>query len=76
MEIEIHWPAKKTRFFSSPFFLDPSGPLFSLILPPKDDEEDYSLDIWAGVQPLKIVRMPVVSDLDLKQGLSIPGYLK
>lgn len=24
--------------------------------PPKDDEEDYDLNVWAGIQPLKLER--------------------
>jgi len=44
--------------------------------PPKDDEEDYSLDIWAGVQPLVIRRQPVIADEALKAGVAVPEYLK
>jgi len=43
---------------------------------PKDDEEDYSLDIWAGVQPLVIQRQPVIADEVLKEGVMVPRYLK
>lgn len=43
--------------------------------PPKDDEEDYDLDVWAGVQPLKIQRMEPIPDLALKPGLVLPSYL-
>ncbi len=44
--------------------------------PPKDDEEDYSLDVWAGVQPLKTVWMPLIADPALKAGVQVPAYLK
>ncbi|MFN3840094.1 MAG: pyridoxamine 5'-phosphate oxidase family protein [Cyclobacteriaceae bacterium] len=44
--------------------------------PPKDDEDDYDLDIWAGVVPLQIKRLDPVPDPVLKQGVSIPAYLK
>ncbi len=43
--------------------------------PPKDDEEDYTLDVWAGVQPLALVRKPVLADPDLKAGVPVPAYL-
>jgi nitroimidazol reductase NimA-like FMN-containing flavoprotein (pyridoxamine 5'-phosphate oxidase superfamily) len=43
---------------------------------PKDDEEDYALDIWAGVVPLKMQRLPVIPDEVLKDGVPIPEYLK
>lgn len=44
--------------------------------PPKDDEEDYVSDIWAGVVPLKIQRQELVPDPLLKEGIVIPAYLK
>lgn len=44
--------------------------------PPKEDEEDYDLNIWAGVVPLKIERKPVIADPVLKAGVSLPSYLK
>jgi nitroimidazol reductase NimA-like FMN-containing flavoprotein (pyridoxamine 5'-phosphate oxidase superfamily) len=43
---------------------------------PKDDEADYSLDIWAGVQPLKQVRLAPEPDELLKTGVPVPSYLK
>ncbi len=44
--------------------------------PPKDDEEDYALDVWAGVQPMRLVRLPVQPDPDLKAGVPVPAYLR
>jgi len=44
--------------------------------PPKDDEADYALDVWAGVQPVKIVRLPVIPDPVLKAGVPLPSYLR
>ncbi len=44
--------------------------------PPKDDDEDYALDIWAGVVPLQTKRMPVIPDPVLKEGVALPEYLK
>jgi nitroimidazol reductase NimA-like FMN-containing flavoprotein (pyridoxamine 5'-phosphate oxidase superfamily) len=44
--------------------------------PPIDDDEDYDLDFWAGVQPIKTVKLDVESDPRLKAGIKIPGYLK
>lgn len=44
--------------------------------PPKDDEEDYDLNIWAGIVPLKMERQPPVSDPALKSGITLPDYLK
>lgn len=44
--------------------------------PPKDDEEDYQLDIWAGVVPVVLERKKPVADELLKPGVSLPDYLK
>lgn len=43
---------------------------------PIDDDEDYDLNIWAGVVPLKIERQHVIADVKLKAGVSLPNYLK
>src|SRR5688572_27003272 len=43
---------------------------------PKDDEEDYSLDVWAGIQELKTTRTRLVQDELLKSGVEVPAYLK
>lgn len=38
--------------------------------PPKDETEDYDLDIWAGVLPFKTIPQPPINDDQLKSGLS------
>lgn len=43
---------------------------------PKDDEEDYSMDVWAGVQEVKLQRGQLVADELLKPGVAIPPYLQ
>ena len=43
---------------------------------PIDDDEDYSLDIWAGVVPLKQQRMQPIADIKLKQSIPLPDYLR
>jgi nitroimidazol reductase NimA-like FMN-containing flavoprotein (pyridoxamine 5'-phosphate oxidase superfamily) len=42
---------------------------------PKDDDEDYAMDVWAGVQEVKIQRGQLVADELLKPGVAIPAYL-
>src|SRR6185503_8906386 len=42
--------------------------------PPLDDEEDYSLPMWAGVVPLKLVAGEPVDDPRLPEGVPIPEY--
>jgi nitroimidazol reductase NimA-like FMN-containing flavoprotein (pyridoxamine 5'-phosphate oxidase superfamily) len=44
--------------------------------PPLDDEEDYGLDIWAGVLPLRMEKHVVIPDPALKAGVIVPEYLK
>jgi hypothetical protein len=43
--------------------------------PPLDDEEDYALDVWAGVLPLAMHSGEPLADARLKQGLKVPEYL-
>src|ERR1700742_4875817 len=44
--------------------------------PPIDDEEDYSLPIWAGVLPLRLVPGEPVGDEQLRAGIALPGYVR
>ncbi len=44
--------------------------------PPVDDEEDYALDVWAGVLPLRLEAGPPIADPRLKPGIPVPGYLR
>lgn len=43
---------------------------------PKDDDDDYDLDIWAGVVPLQLQRLQAVPDPLLKPGVPVPPYVK
>ncbi len=42
---------------------------------PIDDEEDYSLDVWAGVIPLRLSVGNPEDDARLKDGINFPSYL-
>lgn len=42
---------------------------------PKDDDEDYDLNIWAGVVPLALKRSAPIADISLKEGIPLPEYL-
>ena len=44
--------------------------------PPKDDKEDYDLDIWAGVLPIEKQFGKPIADPELKQGLELPDSVK
>ena len=40
-----------------------------------DEPEDYELDVWAGIVPIKQVAEKPISDPDLKEGISIPKHV-
>ena len=44
--------------------------------PPLDDEEDYTLPIWAGVVPLRLVPGEPLGDDRLLPGVALPDYLR
>jgi hypothetical protein len=43
--------------------------------PPHDDDEDYALDVWAGILPLKLVAGEPISDPALRNGIEPPAHL-
>ena len=44
--------------------------------PPKDDEEDLGLPVWAGLLPLHAVAGEPEPSPDLRQGLAVPEYVR
>jgi len=44
--------------------------------PPKDDEADYALPLWAGVVPLKLTAGTPIDDPRLPKGIATPGYAR
>ena len=42
---------------------------------PKDDEEDYELDYWAGVLPISTAIGPAEPDPRLRQGIAVPSHI-
>jgi nitroimidazol reductase NimA-like FMN-containing flavoprotein (pyridoxamine 5'-phosphate oxidase superfamily) len=43
--------------------------------PPKDDEEDYALNIWAGVLPLRVETQAPISDPRMKADAPVPDHV-
>jgi nitroimidazol reductase NimA-like FMN-containing flavoprotein (pyridoxamine 5'-phosphate oxidase superfamily) len=43
--------------------------------PPVDDDEDYDLDVWAGVIPLRLQALPPEDDPLLRPGIERPAYV-
>lgn len=44
--------------------------------PPIDDENDYDLDVWAGVLPLSLAPGEALNDPRLKHSITPPDYVK
>ena len=44
--------------------------------PPIDDDEDYALNVWAGVLPLGVEPGAPVADPRLPSGTPVPGYVE
>jgi nitroimidazol reductase NimA-like FMN-containing flavoprotein (pyridoxamine 5'-phosphate oxidase superfamily) len=44
--------------------------------PPLDDEEDYAMNVWAGVVPLRLVAGEPIDDPRLIDGVEVPGYAR
>lgn len=44
--------------------------------PPGDDDEDYELDIWAGVIPLEVTAAQAIADPLLKPGVEVPESVR
>lgn len=43
--------------------------------PPKDDEEDYALPLWAGELPLRLAPLAPVADPRLAPGIASPAHV-
>ena len=43
--------------------------------PPLDDEEDYAMNVWAGVLPLRLVTGEPIKDPRLPEGIEVPEYV-
>ena len=44
--------------------------------PPLDDEEDYAMNVWAGVVPLRLVAGEPVADPRLPEDIQVPVYVR
>ena len=42
---------------------------------PKDDEEDYAMNVWAGVLPLRSHMDTPEPDKRMRDGIDVPGYV-
>ena len=44
--------------------------------PPLDDEEDYAMNVWAGVIPLQLEAGEPIKDPRLPEGIEVPEYAR
>ncbi len=65
--------AKATTVFSMPI---DEGSAKVRTGPPGDDEEDYSLPIWAGVLPVSQILHEAVPDPKNQSGLEVPAHIR
>lgn len=42
---------------------------------PVDDDEDYAMDVWAGVLPLALTPDSPLADTKLSDGINVPNYI-
>jgi len=74
---EIRWPSeqelKATTVLSFPI-TEASAKI--RIGPPKDEEEDYAMQVWAGVLPLAQRPGEPIPDDRSPQGVEVPAYIR
>lgn len=44
--------------------------------PPVDEKEDYNLNVWAGIIPLKTIAESPIRDQEVRKGILLPDYIK
>jgi nitroimidazol reductase NimA-like FMN-containing flavoprotein (pyridoxamine 5'-phosphate oxidase superfamily) len=73
---DVRWPTEKELKATCVLAL-PIGEASAKIRngPPLDDEEDYAMDVWAGVIPLASGPMDPEADPRLPAGIAAPPYV-
>jgi nitroimidazol reductase NimA-like FMN-containing flavoprotein (pyridoxamine 5'-phosphate oxidase superfamily) len=74
---DVRWPSKKELKATAVLALPiEEGSAKVRTGPPIDDDEDYELDVWAGVVPLRLTRDAAVPDPQLRDGIPQPLYVR
>ena len=74
---DVRWPTRKELKGTAALALPiAEGSAKVRTGPPIDDDEDYGLDAWAGVVPMRLETLPPVPDPRLRDGIGEPGYLR
>jgi len=67
------WEMKQTTVLSLPL-VEASAKVRTG--PPLDDEEDYAMEVWAGVVPLRLVAGEPIKDPRLPENIEAPEYAR
>jgi nitroimidazol reductase NimA-like FMN-containing flavoprotein (pyridoxamine 5'-phosphate oxidase superfamily) len=74
---EVRWPTRKELRGTAVLKLRiAEGSAKVRTGPPIDDEEDYALDVWAGVVPLRLTASGAEPDPRLRGGIPQPSYVR
>jgi uncharacterized protein len=73
---DVRWPTRKELKGTAALALPiAEGSAKIRTGPPIDDDEDYALDMWAGVVPMRIERLAPEPDPLLREGIEAPAYV-
>ena len=74
---DVRWPSRKELKGTSALALPiTEGSAKVRTGPPIDDDEDYALDAWAGVVPMRTETLPPVPDPLLRAGIATPAVCR
>jgi nitroimidazol reductase NimA-like FMN-containing flavoprotein (pyridoxamine 5'-phosphate oxidase superfamily) len=74
---EVRWPTRKELKGTAALALPiAEGSAKVRSGPPIDDEEDYALDAWAGVVPMRTEILDPVPDPLLREGIDTPQHVR
>lgn len=74
---DVRWPTRKELKGTAALALPiDEGSAKVRTGPPIDDEEDYALDTWAGVVPMRTETLAPQPDPLLREGIEPPAYLR
>ena len=74
---DVRQPSKKELDITSVFSLkiDEASAKIRTGMP-ADEKEDLSLNMWSGIVPLKFTACDPVNNIDLKENIPLPDYVK
>jgi uncharacterized protein len=74
---DVRWPTRKELKGTAALALPiAEGSAKVRTGPPIDDDEDYALDAWAGVVPMRLQTLEPEPDPQLRVGIAEPAYVR